>query len=136
MSTESTFKFILACLIVAAAREYIYTHVTIVPSTHVHGSKSRMNRCWVWKGCGDGRYGHAYFLGRRFKAHILSYLAFIGSIRRHHVIDHHICNNAICCNPFHLRAVTQAVNIKRAYLIGNVKPPRRKTSHIIIDDME
>jgi hypothetical protein len=131
------FKVIFAWLLTLAAREYIYAHVDVFPKPRgARGGKSWMNRCWAWRGCNDGRYGHAYFLGRRFKAHILAYLAFVGFIRRHHVIDHDPCNNTRCCNPFHLKAVTQSNNLKRAFAIGNLKPPRRQTSHIVIDEME
>jgi hypothetical protein len=117
------FRIALAGLIIHAARAYILEHVKVVPSERVEGTRRFINRCWEWQGGGDGRYGHAYFLGRRYKAHVLAYLAFIGTFKRHHVIDHHKCNNPACCSPFHLRAVTQSHNIKRAYALGRVRNP-------------
>lgn len=107
-------KVIFGFLVIAAAQAYIISKVDVVGD------------CWIWKGSGDGRYGHAYFLGRRFKAHVLAYLAFVGVPRRHHVIDHEHCSQTKCAHWRHLRAVTQSWNIKRAYMIGNVKPPGSK----------
>lgn len=100
------FKILFVDIMLAAARRYIIDRVEIVAG------------CWIWTGGGDGRYGHAYFLGRRYKAHVLAYLAFVGPIRRNHVIDHEHCSRPDCCHWTHLRAVTQSVNIKRAYDIG------------------
>jgi hypothetical protein len=140
---EIYFKLAFAKLVIDAAREYILAHIEVKPSEYVRGGKSMMNRCWIWKGSGDGRYGHAYFLGHRYKAHVLAYLAFVGTYRRHHIIDHDPCNNTSCCSPFHLQAVTQSFNIKRAYAIGRVKNPNRrakqtgglKITSVIIDEI-
>ena len=104
------FKIAFVGIMIAAARRYIIERVEIVGD------------CWIWMGGGDGRYGHAYFLGRRYKAHVLAYLAFVGVIRRHQVVDHEHCSRPACCHWIHLRAVTQSVNIKRAYDIGRAKP--------------
>jgi hypothetical protein len=104
------FKLIFARITLDAARRYIIDRIEIVGD------------CWVWLGSGDGRYGHAYFLGKRFKAHVLAYLAFVGPIRRNHVIDHEHCSRPACCHWKHLAAKTQSANIKRAYAIGNAKP--------------
>ena len=43
---------ILALLLIARAREYISARVVIDEAG-----------CWVWQKSGDGRYGHAEFLG-------------------------------------------------------------------------
>jgi hypothetical protein len=103
-------KVCLALLTIAAARRYIIDRIEI------------QGDCWIWTGSGDGRYGHAYFLGRRYKAHVLAYLAFVGPIRRNNVVDHEHCSRPACCHWRHLSAVTQSANIKRAYDIGRAKP--------------
>lgn len=100
-------------LLLGSARAYIQTRVELDPDTG----------CWVWKGCGDGRYGHAYFCGVRFKAHRLAYLAFVGRIPRGRVVDHKHCDRPPCCCPTHLQAVTQSHNIKRCFSVGRGRSP-------------
>jgi hypothetical protein len=109
----ATYKALFMLIVIAAAQRYILERVEII------------SECWIWKGGGDGRYGHAYFLGKRYKAHVLSYLAFVGCPKKSHVIDHDHCSKPACAHWRHLKAVTQSWNIKRAYLLGNVKLPRR-----------
>ena len=99
-------------LVLAAARRYIEAHVTIDE-----------NECWIATTSGDGRYKHFWFLGRRWKAHVLSWLAFRGTLARHHVVDHEECDNPACCNPFHLKATTQSGNMKRCFAAGRGKSP-------------
>lgn len=78
--------------------------------------------CWVWPGKGDGRYGYAYLCGVRYKAHRLFHILFTGRIKRGYVVDHE-CNNTRCCNPKHLAAVTQSVNMKLCFARGRGKSP-------------
>lgn len=69
--------------------------------------------CWEWTGSGDGRYGHFYVLGVRFKAHVASALLWRGIRLRTRVLCHQ-CDNAACCNPWHLRPGTQKENQQEA----------------------
>ncbi len=94
-------------LVILAAQRYVRDHVTI-----------NDDGCWIATTSGDGRYRHFWFLGRRYKAHVLSWLAFCGPIARNQVIDHERCDNTQCCNPDHLRACTQSANMKRCFAAG------------------
>lgn len=106
------------------AQEYIKQRTSIHPGTG----------CWLWIGCNDGRYGHAYFMGKRFKAHVLAFLAFNGKIPRGRVVDHEKCNRTRCCAPYHLRPVTQSQNIKRCFKEGRGRSPFMKVCHDGLDD--
>jgi hypothetical protein len=79
--------------------------------------------CWLWVGCNDGRYGHAWYMGQRFKAHRLAYLAWRGGIPPKKVLDHEVCDRTNCCNPFHVEVVTQKKNIMRCFQIGRGRSP-------------
>lgn len=109
----SEIAFVFGCLLLARAREYILSKVALDPDTG----------CWVWAGSGDGRYAHAWFMGVRFKAHRLSYLAFRGRIIRGRIVDHEHCDNPPCCRPSHLQACTQSANIKRCFSVGRGRSP-------------
>lgn len=108
-------------LLLATARVYILRRVRF-ETVPVEGEQPTQG-CWVWTGSGDGRYGHAHFMGQRFKAHRLSYLAFSGRIPRGRVVDHKECDNPPCCCPDHLRAVTQSANIRRCFATGRGRSP-------------
>lgn len=101
------FHLIFSSLLLAKARAYVESKIRIDPA-----------QCWICTNAGDGRYGHLYFCGQRFKAHVLAYLAFVGSLKRHHVVDHQYCNHPPCCNPQHLQATTQSGNMKRCFAEG------------------
>jgi len=81
-----------------------------VPSKEYFFNRSR---CWEWTASkmpmGYGRLG---VNGRMVLAHRWSYENFVGPIPENLVIDH-LCRNTSCCNPAHLEAVPQSVNILR-----------------------
>lgn len=63
-------------------------------------------QCWNWTGGVTGRgYGQLWFGTRTYRVHRLSYELFRGPIIASYEI-HHLCGNAICCNPTHLVALT------------------------------
>lgn len=73
--------------------------------------------CWLWTGALNGvGYG---VLGRGARddglvyAHRLSFELFVGPIPEGLHIDH-VCRTRRCVNPFHLEAVTQSRNNRRA----------------------
>lgn len=111
-------------LLLAAARAYILARVTFPDNG---------KGCWHWmlKGS-DGRYAHATFMGMRFKAHRLSYLAFVGPIKFRYVVDHKECDNTQCLCPQHLVSCTQSDNITRCFATGRGRSPfiKRFTSDI------
>lgn len=86
--------------------------------------------CWIWTGANTGgrmQYGITWnsSLRRREKVHRYVYEAVKGLIPDGLVIDH-ICKNTLCCNPKHLRVVTNRTNI----LIGDAPGPRAvRTNH-------
>lgn len=113
--TECAYLFGL--ILLATARAYILARI------EHRDCPGADTPCWVWKGSNDGRYGHAYFMGVRFKAHRLSYLAFRGRIPRGRVVDHKACDHTRCCSPHHTEAVTQSQNIKRCFATGRGRSP-------------
>jgi len=70
--------------------------------------------CWNWTApLSTEGYGSISIDGRGVGAHRFSYLYFIGPIAPGLVVDH-LCRNHRCVNPFHLEAVTNSENVRRA----------------------
>lgn len=72
--------------------------------------------CWIWQGAlrdqsGDDPYGQMAYKGRPIQVHRVAYDLFNGGLEDTLVIDH-ICHTTLCCNPKHLRQVTQEENMK------------------------
>lgn len=71
--------------------------------------------CWEWLGALDkGGYGHicertGSWKKSRLCAHRVSYELFVGDILGDLTIDH-MCRNAKCVNPYHLRLLTRSEN--------------------------
>ena len=70
------------------------------------------DECWLWV-AGKFMYGYGQFYmdGRKIVAHRASYILTFGPIPTGMVIDH-LCHNPNCVNPYHLRACTQAENVR------------------------
>jgi len=67
--------------------------------------------CWEWTQNKTSQgYGNATFKTKTWKAHRLSYTAFIGDIPEGLVVMHS-CDNPSCCNPQHLSVGTQKDNM-------------------------
>lgn len=88
------------------------------------------NGCWLWTGAVNGGSKGGYGLiwtyterdeeGHRLqhfgRVHVVVYELLVGPVPEGHVLDHvwtRGCRNRHCCNPEHLEAVTQAVNVVR-----------------------
>lgn len=73
--------------------------------------------CWPWLASiaynGYGRFGIHSQGGTMTTAHRVAYELAVGPIPAGLVVDH-LCGNRACCNPSHLQAVTQRVNVLRA----------------------
>lgn len=70
------------------------------------------NECWIPK-LKKNKSGYCIFTVKRtneYLAHRLSYSFFVEDLIDGMVIDH-ICKNRACCNPTHLRQVTQYFNV-------------------------
>lgn len=75
-------------------------------------SEKMANGCWDWKRETHLGYGREYYMGRRWRAHRLSYETFVGPIPDGLVLDH-LCRNRGCINPDHLEPVTGRENTLR-----------------------
>ena len=69
--------------------------------------------CWEWTGgkLASG-YGSVRFEGRSQVVHRVTWEAANGAVPDGLQLDH-LCRNRACCNPSHLEAVTQSVNLLR-----------------------
>lgn len=69
---------------------------------------------WIWKAARDtGGYGQLRIGRRTYKAHRVSYEAFVGPIPDGLHIDH-LCRIRECVNPQHLEPVTCLENVRRS----------------------
>jgi hypothetical protein len=73
--------------------------------------------CWVWTRADHGNgYGRFYYGGKKCAyAHRVAYEIAngfeIGELSLRFVVDHK-CHNKVCCNPFHLRGISQKQNVE------------------------
>lgn len=75
------------------------------------------DECWDWPRSTNNAWGYGQIAivlpdgkRRRGVVHRITYEGFVGPIPEGMVIDH-LCRRPICCNPAHLEAVTEQVNI-------------------------
>lgn len=72
----------------------------------------KTNYCWEWIGSISGNgYGQITYNKKHYLAHRLAFLFLVGELNSGMVIDH-ICHNARCVNPDHLRQITQPENMQ------------------------
>lgn len=91
------------------------------PLSHAERFWSRVDQrgddeCWPWLGAVQSAgYGHLWFpdRSRTVLAHRVAYALAHGEVSDLLVIDH-LCESTTCCNPAHLEAVPQGVNLTRA----------------------
>ncbi len=84
--------------------------------------------CWIWAGTIDAvtGYGRGLNSHRQYRgAHRVSYEKFRGPIPEGLTLDH-LCRVKSCVNPDHLEPVTNAENIRRAWVD---RPPRQLQTH-------
>jgi hypothetical protein len=73
------------------------------------------NGCHIWQGSkGTGGYGDVRFKGKSSRVHRVRYELEVGPIPEGMQLDHFACDTPICCNPAHLRPVTQRENSLRS----------------------
>ena len=78
-----------------------------------------VDKCWPWTGGRDGSPGGGYgvfFVGgraRQIRAHIFAYRMVIGPVPPGLVLDHVVCDNKGCVNPYHLEPKPRRANTLR-----------------------
>ena len=99
-------------------REYLYGNAD-APKYEIEKIRDRFltfvkktNTCWNWSGFKDGK-GYARFQISKYaeRGHRVSYRIHKGEIKKDAVIRH-ICDNAECVNPKHLKIGTHIDNVK------------------------
>jgi hypothetical protein len=69
--------------------------------------------CWIWLLAMRDGYGIEKVGGKYGGAHFHSYEKYRGLVPAGMVLDHAVCRNRRCINPWHLEVVTSAVNTRR-----------------------
>jgi hypothetical protein len=91
--------------------------------------KNGPNGCWLWTGhATGGGYGRICIRGQVWTVHRLIFELLVRHVEIGEVVDH-LCRNRICCNPEHLEAVVQAINIKRARIANGNTHWRHSITH-------
>lgn len=83
------------------------------PDCYMSGSTTRDEKtgCHLWAGGVDGSgRPHAHWNGKRRKAHIMAF-TIAGGVLPEGYLLRHLCNNARCCNPLHLKVGTHVENM-------------------------
>lgn len=71
--------------------------------------------CWLWQlSLNRDGYGVLHAKGKHWKAHIFSYVSFIGPVPKGLELDHG-CRVRACANPWHVEPVTHVENVLRGY---------------------
>jgi hypothetical protein len=74
--------------------------------------KPELGRCWIYEQDSTYPYGRVGWFGIWVYAHQLTYTFLRGRVPKPLELDH-LCENKICCNPWHLEAVTHMENMRR-----------------------
>jgi hypothetical protein len=94
-------------------RERLLSKITIDPITG----------CWVWQETkGRGGYGKLTINSRRYQAHRIAYLEFIGPIPAGLLVMHR-CDNPACICPDHLKLGTHQDNTDDMVRKGRQRSP-------------
>ena len=86
--------------------------------------------CWFWEK-GHNKWGRPYF--RNKIVYRLLYAFFRKPLTKGKVLDHVVCDNPACVNPWHLEETTQKKNLDRAGVsnnLGNFLGSKELGSHL------
>lgn len=92
--------------------------------------------CWPWHGKPNTYgYGRIRAVGRRYAAHVFSFLMHGGVIPNGLQLDH-ICRNRMCVNPEHLEPVSLVTNVMRGMspMSQNARKTHCKRGHLLSRD--
>jgi hypothetical protein len=96
--------------------EQIFSQVQVDWSKPAEAENPKQESCWEWQGYVPTKpgllpYGRVKVNGDRVPrpVHRLVYELFVGPIPEGLVVDH-LCRNARCCRPKHLRCITPSEN--------------------------
>lgn len=96
-----------------APRRFVRGHQTRKPLEYTVEHRGYNTPCWIWTHHRTQQEYAQFMRNRKVeKAHRYMYRLYKGGIPAGLVLDH-LCRVHYCVNPFHLEAVTQAVNTQR-----------------------
>ncbi len=89
----------------------LQSQTTAIPSNRINIDPE--TGCWVWLGTrqSDG-YGLVTVREQREYVHRAMFQLFVGPVGNNRELDH-LCQNRLCCNPWHLEAVSSRENSLR-----------------------
>lgn len=77
--------------------------------------KDNIKECWNWtEFISPDEYGYFKYYDAPVRAHRMSYELAKGNIDNNKIVMH-LCNNRICCNPYHLEVGNYSKNLIYAY---------------------
>lgn len=77
------------------------------------------DRCWMWQGSGNGKYGRFQYKKKKWYAHQLSWALTHDEVPTLQILHH--CDIKMCVNPNHLYQGTHQQNMDDLFWRGNWK---------------
>jgi len=93
--------------------------------------------CHIWQGSVfPNGYGSVWHNGRNRPVHRARYEREVGPVPEGLVLDHFVCDNRLCCNPAHVRPVSQRENLLRSATTASINAAKDhcKRGHALSGD--